>query len=264
MPTTGVDAGRVQLIDLIPRGDAHRQPSRGASWLTRTAMMACMSVPPHQALAIDVGDRNSEQNGSSARHGLDRGDRQDGLPAVDDDVAAAAVDGGDHAIRRRRLRRATRANATSTAPSRKSAELAITACAPASSTSRARSTTGCRRPRGREAGRRSHDTMAALSPLPVAASRSISCTRGKLRELADPRLGVRALRWRGVRPARAGRRRRPAGRWTGSACSVRRVRYVVQAHGRFRARRCRFSSRHARLRRSGRSTPRARRRRGRA
>ena len=36
-------------------------------------------------------------------------------------------------------------------------------------------------------------TIAALSPAPLAASRSISCTRGKRGEPRDPRLGVGGL-----------------------------------------------------------------------
>ena len=67
----------------------------------------------------------------------------------------------------------------STAPSRKSAELAITACAPASSTARARSTERMPPPTRQGSRPQMSATMAALSPLPIAASRSISCTRGK-------------------------------------------------------------------------------------
>ena len=57
-----------------------------------------MLVPPISPSASTWVYRNSPQYGSSALHGLDGGQRQRRLPAVDDDLAAAAVHGGDDAL----------------------------------------------------------------------------------------------------------------------------------------------------------------------
>ena len=69
---------------------------------------------------------------------------------------------------------------TSTTPSLNSAELAITAWAPASSTARARSTDRMPPPTRQGSRRQMSATSDALSPRPRAASRSISWTRGNV------------------------------------------------------------------------------------
>ena len=57
-----------------------------------------MLVPPHQAFGVDVGVEELAAERLERADRLDRGQRQRRLPAVNDDLAAAAVDGGDDAL----------------------------------------------------------------------------------------------------------------------------------------------------------------------
>ncbi len=131
-------------------------------------------------------------------------------------LPAAAVDGGDHPLRRRRRRPARARTSTSTSPSRNSAELAMTACAPASSTSCARSTLRMPPPT-RQGSRRQIDATSARVVAAAPGGIEIDQLHArKAREALDPRLGIGRLD-RQRSPARAGRRGRSGDRWRESA-----------------------------------------------
>ena len=52
----------------------------------------------HQAFLVDVGVEELAEERLQLANGIDGGERQRGAPAVDDDVAALAVDGGDQPL----------------------------------------------------------------------------------------------------------------------------------------------------------------------
>src|SRR5262245_232878 len=142
-----------------------------------TARMAAMLVPPMRPSVSTCVYRNSSQYGSSAA------------------TASAAVTGNvvfqplittwpprlsTAAITRSRptASASVRANSRSGAPSLKSADPAMTCCAPASSTRRARSTERMPPPTRQESDLAIHCTRSRLFPVPIAASRSMTCTFG--------------------------------------------------------------------------------------
>ena len=88
---------RVELVDLLLGGDAaggRDAPRRGrANGEDRVDVRAA-----HQPFGVDVGVEELAAVRLERADGLDGGERQRGLPAVNHDVAAAAVDGGDDAL----------------------------------------------------------------------------------------------------------------------------------------------------------------------
>ena len=144
----------------------------------------------HQPLVVDVGVEELAAVRLERPHGVDRGDRQQRSSSRESRRGRRGCRRRRSRARRRPRRPARVRTPTSTTPSRNSAELTITACAPAPSTSRARST--LRMPPPTRQGSRPQivATSARVVAAPMRGVEIDQLHARKARELARSRLGI--------------------------------------------------------------------------
>ena len=167
----------VERVDFFPGGDAaggREAPGGGVSDRQDGVEIGAA----HQPLGVDVGVEELAAVRLERADGLERGQRQGGLPAVDDDVAALAVDRGDHALDADGVGEPLREVEVgpSVLEQRRAGDDLLGAggediLRPLDGADAAADPAGQRAAIWR--------TSARLSPAPIAASRSITCTLGK-------------------------------------------------------------------------------------
>ena len=133
----------------------------------------------HQPLGVDVGVEELVAERLERADRLDGGQRQRGLPAVNHDVAAAAVDGRDDALAptASRQRFGEHEIGLAVLEERRAGDDLLRAGR--EDVARAFDGADAAADAARAARRRSAATIARLSPVPIAASRSMTCTFGK-------------------------------------------------------------------------------------
>ena len=98
----GVDAGGIELIDLLPRGDAARGRDAPRGRLPDGHDRLHVSAT-HEPLGVHMCVEELRAERLERPDGIDSRERQGSLPAVNHDAAAAAVHGPDHAFDADRL-----------------------------------------------------------------------------------------------------------------------------------------------------------------